>query len=115
MDRALFSDSYSTVFEGDERWRALPVPEGDTYAWDPESTYVQLPPFFAGLTPDPEPVTDITGARALAVLGDSDHHRPHLPRRQHPRQLARRALPGGARGGAARLQQLRVAPRATTR
>jgi aconitate hydratase len=67
------------VFEGDERWRALPVPEGDTYAWDPESTYVQLPPFFAGLTPDPEPVTDVTGARVLAVLGDSittDHISP---------------------------------------
>ena len=79
VDRALFSDSYSTVFEGDERWRALPVPEGDTYAWDPESTYVQLPPFFEGLTPDPSPVTDITGARALAVLGDSittDHISP---------------------------------------
>jgi aconitate hydratase len=79
VDRALFSESYSTVFEGDERWRALPVPEGDTYAWDPESTYVQLPPFFTGLTPEPQPVTDIMGARALAVLGDSittDHISP---------------------------------------
>jgi aconitate hydratase len=79
VDRALFTDSYSTVFEGDERWRALPVPEGDTYAWDPESTYVQLPPFFSRITPEPEPVTDIAGARALAVLGDSittDHISP---------------------------------------
>ena len=79
VDRALFTDSYSTVFEGDERWRALPVPEGDTYAWDPESTYVQLPPFFTDVSPDPPPVTDIVGARALAVLGDSittDHISP---------------------------------------
>ena len=79
VDRKLFTESYSTVFEGDERWRALPVPEGQTYAWDPESTYVQLPPFFSAITPEPPPITDIVGARALAVLGDSittDHISP---------------------------------------
>ncbi|MGD9695512.1 MAG: aconitate hydratase AcnA [Thermoleophilia bacterium] len=79
VDRRLFEESYATVFEGDERWRALPVPEGQTYAWDPESTYVQLPPFFSSITPEPPPVTDIVGARALAVLGDSittDHISP---------------------------------------
>ncbi len=79
VDRALFEKSYATVFEGDERWRALPVPEGQTYAWDPESTYVQLPPFFSTITPEPPPITDIAGARALAVLGDSittDHISP---------------------------------------
>ena len=79
VDRALFEESYATVFEGDERWRALPVPEGQTYAWDPESTYVQLPPFFSSITPEPPPITDIVGARALAVLGDSittDHISP---------------------------------------
>ena len=77
--RSLFEESYATVFEGDDRWRALPVPEGQTYAWDPDSTYVQLPPFFTGITPEPPPVTDIVGARALAVLGDSittDHISP---------------------------------------
>ncbi len=79
VDRKLFTESYATVFEGDERWRALPVPEGQTYAWDPESTYVQLPPFFSSITPEPPPITDIVGARALAVLGDSittDHISP---------------------------------------
>ena len=79
VDRALFEESYSTVFEGDDRWRALPVPDGQTYAWDGDSTYVQLPPFFSSITPEPAPVTDIVGARALAVLGDSittDHISP---------------------------------------
>ena len=79
VDRALFTESYSTVFEGDERWRALPVPDGQTYAWDSESTYVQLPPFFSSITPEPDAITDIVGARALAVLGDSittDHISP---------------------------------------
>jgi aconitate hydratase len=75
----LFSNTYAKVFEGDERWRTLPVPEGGTFAWDPDSTYVRLPPFFEGLAPDPAPIGDIAGARALAVLGDSvttDHISP---------------------------------------
>jgi aconitate hydratase len=75
----LFTESYSTVFEGDERWRALPVPDGSTYDWDPASTYVQLPPFFEGLTPEPPGVPDIRGARVLCVVGDSvttDHISP---------------------------------------
>ena len=79
VDRALFEESYTTVFEGDDRWRALPVPAGQTYAWDSDSTYVQLPPFFTSITPEPAPITDIVGARALAVLGDSittDHISP---------------------------------------
>jgi aconitate hydratase len=79
VDRALFEESYKTVFEGDDRWRALPVPDGQTYAWDGDSTYVQLPPFFSSITPEPAPVTDVVGARALAVLGDSittDHISP---------------------------------------
>ncbi|HMM48181.1 MAG TPA: aconitate hydratase AcnA [Miltoncostaeaceae bacterium] len=71
VDRKLFEESYETVFEGDDRWRSLPVPEGQTYAWDPESTYVQLPSFFENITPEPPAVTDIVDARALAVLGDS--------------------------------------------
>jgi aconitate hydratase len=75
----LFTESYATVFDGDDRWRSLPVPDGDTYEWDGGSTYVQLPPFFEGLTPEPGELTDIEGARALAVLGDSittDHISP---------------------------------------
>ncbi len=75
----LFGASYASVFEGDERWRALPVPAGDTYAWDPESTYVANPPFFTGLSPEPAAFEDVAGARALCVLGDSvttDHISP---------------------------------------
>jgi aconitate hydratase len=75
----LFASSYASVFEGDDRWRALPVPAGDTYAWDPDSTYVANPPFFDDLTAEPGPVSDIVGARALCVLGDSvttDHISP---------------------------------------
>jgi aconitate hydratase len=75
----LFRQSYASVFEGDARWKALPIPAGDRYAWDPDSTYVARPPFFEGLTAEPRPVSDVTGARVLAVLGDSvttDHISP---------------------------------------
>ena len=83
MDSAItedmFTKDYADVFRGDERWRSLPTPEGDTFAWDPDSTYVRRPPYFEGMTPEPEPVTDIDGARVLAKLGDSvttDHISP---------------------------------------
>ncbi|HYH92975.1 MAG TPA: aconitate hydratase [Candidatus Saccharimonadales bacterium] len=79
IDPELFRRTYAVVFEGDERWRALPIPEGDRYAWADDSTYVAKPPFFDGLTFESRPVTDIVGARALAVLGDSvttDHISP---------------------------------------
>ncbi len=75
----LFRSTYASVFEGDDRWRALPVPEGDRYEWDPASSYIAAPPFFAGLEPKPGPIEGISGARALAVLGDSvttDHISP---------------------------------------
>src|SRR6185369_14615190 len=73
------TDSYADVFKGDERWRNLPTPEGKTFDWDPKSTYVRKPPYFDGMPAEPEPVTDITGARVLALLGDSvttDHISP---------------------------------------
>ncbi len=75
----MFTSSYGEVFAGDERWNSLAVPEGDRFAWDADSTYVRLPPFFEGLSPEPEPIDDIEGARVLAVLGDSvttDHISP---------------------------------------
>jgi aconitate hydratase len=75
----LFRKEYGTVFDGDEEWRALPAPQGSRYAWDAASTYVQEPPFFQGLPPEPAPLRDIAGARVLAVLGDSvttDHISP---------------------------------------
>jgi len=75
----LFTTSYRTVFDGDERWQSLPVPAGDTYVWDAGSTYVQRPPFFENLGDAVGDLEDISGARALAVLGDSvttDHISP---------------------------------------
>jgi len=75
----MFTTQYASVFEGDERWRSLPTPEGDTFEWDGESTYVRKPPYFDGMTLAPQPVTDISNARVLALLGDSvttDHISP---------------------------------------
>jgi aconitate hydratase len=79
VDPALFRETYATVFEGDDRWRSLPIPAGSRYAWDPASTYIARPPFFDGLRLDPPPLTPIVDARALVVLGDSvttDHISP---------------------------------------
>ncbi|WP_134765882.1 aconitate hydratase AcnA [Nocardioides sp. 1609] len=75
----MFSDSYQDVFAGDETWQSLPTPEGKTFEWDPESTYVRKPPYFDGMPDEPTPVTDIDGARVLLKLGDSvttDHISP---------------------------------------
>src|SRR5439155_4989370 len=75
----MFRAQYADVFHGDDRWRELPVPSGDRFAWDPESTYIRNPPFFEDLKMDTAPVRDITGARLLALLGDSittDHISP---------------------------------------
>ncbi len=74
-----YQRQYANVFDGDERWRTLPVPTGDRFAWDGESTYIRRPTFLENLSMTPAPLTDITGARALAVLGDSittDHISP---------------------------------------
>ena len=76
---AMFQQTYAVVFEGDERWRKLDVPLGQTYAWDSASTYIKEPPYFDGITKTPGAVSDIKGARVLAVLGDSvttDHISP---------------------------------------
>jgi aconitate hydratase len=75
----VFQRNYASVFDGDDRWRNLPVPEGDRYAWDPASTYVARPPFFDGIADEPAEPGDIVGARVLAMLGDSvttDHISP---------------------------------------
>ena len=75
----MFTDSYADVFAGDQQWQSLPTPEGETFAWDPDSTYVRKPPYFDGMPADPVPVTDIAGARVLLRLGDSittDHISP---------------------------------------
>ncbi|GIF67785.1 aconitate hydratase [Asanoa ishikariensis] len=75
----MFTRDYADVFTGDEAWQSLPTPSGDTFAWDASSTYVRKPPYFEGMARDPQPVTDIHGARVLAKLGDSvttDHISP---------------------------------------
>ncbi len=79
IDPGLFERTYATVFDGDERWRALPIPDGDRYAWEADSTYVARPPYFDGMTMEPAPISGIAGARVLAILGDSvttDHISP---------------------------------------
>jgi len=79
VDPELFRETYGSVFEGDEQWRSIDIPSGDRYAWDAASTYIANPPFFGSLTAEPAPLTDIVGARALALLGDSvttDHISP---------------------------------------
>src|SRR5438128_3803431 len=75
----MFKKEYGEVFEGDERWKKMPTPEGELFAWDPNSTYVRAAPYFEGMTKTPSQPKDITGARVLAVLGDSvttDHISP---------------------------------------
>lgn len=79
ISQEMFTKNYADVFKGDERWRNLPTPEGNTFEWAEESTYVRKPPYFDGMSAEPEPVTDIKGARVLALLGDSvttDHISP---------------------------------------
>lgn len=75
----MFAKDYADVFAGDQQWQSLPTPEGETFAWDEQSTYVRKPTYFEGMPTQPEPVTDIEGARVLLKLGDSvttDHISP---------------------------------------
>jgi aconitate hydratase len=79
VKREQFEKEYSAVFEGDQQWRDLPTPVGETYTWDENSTYVALPPYFAGMTMTPPGITPITGAKVLGMFGDSittDHISP---------------------------------------
>ncbi|WP_253781371.1 aconitate hydratase AcnA [Nonomuraea roseoviolacea] len=79
IGRDMFERDYADVFKGDDHWRSLPIPTGDTFEWDPDSTYVRKAPYFEGMPEKPEPVTDIAGARVLVKVGDSvttDHISP---------------------------------------
>ncbi|WP_306094330.1 aconitate hydratase AcnA [Qipengyuania flava] len=79
IDRDMFVSRYADVYKGDEHWQAIKVEASDTYRWNPTSTYVASPPFFEGMEMTPAPVTDITDAKPLAILGDSvttDHISP---------------------------------------
>ena len=79
INSEMFTRQYAGVFDGDSRWQSLPTPTGDTFSWDPKSTYVRKPPYFDGMTMQPKPVVDVLDARVLAKLGDSvttDHISP---------------------------------------
>ncbi|WP_145011058.1 aconitate hydratase AcnA [Pseudomonas oryzihabitans] len=79
LDTAMFHKQYGAVFDGDEKWQAIQVPDAETYVWDGDSTYIQNPPFFEGIAGDPPRIADIHDARILALLGDSvttDHISP---------------------------------------
>jgi len=79
VQQSMFTKQYGEVYDGDEQWNSMPVPEGDTYAWEGDSTYVKLPPYFVDLPRQPQPVEDLHGARVLALVGDSittDHISP---------------------------------------
>ena len=79
ITEAMYTSGYKDVFAGDERWQALPTPDSEQFEWDPQSTYVRNPPYFENMPAEPQPVTDIHGARVLAKLGDSvttDHISP---------------------------------------
>ena len=79
MTKAIFKAKYASVFEGDTNWKKVKAPVGETYRWEMGSTYVQNPPYFEGITMTPKPVTDIEGARILALFGDkitTDHISP---------------------------------------
>ena len=107
----MFTRDYADVFEGDDRWRALPVPSGDTFAWDADSTYVRRPPYFedmGGQARAGHRHPRRAGARDAGRLGD---HRPHLAGGRDQGRQPGGPLPHRARGGAARLQLLRLAAR----
>ena len=105
-----FEREYGRIFDGDEHWAMLPSPTGTLYEWDPESTYVQEPPYFDGRHDGAEPLGDIVGGPGPGIAGRLDHHRPHLAGRLDQARLPRRALPGCQGRRAAGLQQLRNPP-----
>ena len=107
----MFSKDYADVFAGTEQWQNLPTPTGDTFEWDAQSTYVRKPPYFDGMPAEPTPVEDISGARTLAVLGDSVTTDHISPGRLDQGRLPRRQVPARARRRPPRLQLLRLPPR----
>ena len=86
VKREQFTTQYADVFKGDERWQAIVAPSGDQYAWDANSTYVQNPPYFDGMTMTPPGIRPINGAKGARHVRRFHHHRPHLARRFHRRR-----------------------------
>ena len=110
----MFRKSYAEVFDGDERWNSLEVPTGDRFAWS-DSTYVRQPPFFEGMPVEPEPLSDVEGARVLALLGDSITTDHISPAGSIKRDGPAGALPAGARRRAASTSTPMARAAATTR
>lgn len=107
----MFSKSYQDVFAGDAQWQALSIPTGNTFEWDPQSTYVRKPPYFEGMTMETTPVSDIAGRPCAGEAGRLGHHRPHLPGRCDQGRHPGRQVPHRARRRAPRLQLVRFPPR----
>ena len=112
IESDMFRKSYGEVFEGDENWESLEIPEGDRYEWGEDSTYVKRPPYFEGMPADaPEGFDEIKGAKRDRPARRQRDHRPHLARPARSRRTRRRAVPDRERRGAARVQLIRLAPR----
>ncbi len=107
----MFRKEYADVFTGDEHWRALPIPEGDLYAWDSQSTYIKNPPYFEGMQKKPGSLSDLRGLRAHRHSRRQRHHRSHFSRRLDSRRHAGRKIFDRKRRSADGLQLLRRAPR----
>ena len=107
----MFRTQYAQVFEGDAMWQALPVPTGDRFAWDDESTYIRRPPFLEGLAPEPAPPVEIAGRPGAGRARRQHHDRPHLAGWLDQDGQPGRAVPRRSRRGSEGLQLVRRAPR----
>ena len=111
----MFQSTYADVFTGDEQWRDLPVPEGELFEWEPDSTYVRRPPYFDDMPPTPQPFEDIAGARCLVMLGDSVTTDHISPGRLDQARRARRASTWSSTASSGRTSTRTARAAATTR
>ena len=111
----MFNKSYQDVFAGDAQWQALPIPTGNTFEWDPQSTYVRKPPYFEGMTMEPDPGHRHRRRPRAGQARRLGHHRPHLPGRCDQGRHPGRQVPHRARRRAPRLQLATAPAAATTR
>ena len=109
IESKMFTSSYDSVYDGDERWQHLDVPTGDSYAWDPTSTYVRQPPYFEGMSHGAGAAGGCARRPGAGRPRRQRHHRPHLTGRQHPARRPSGAVADRRRSGPSRLQLLRRA------
>ena len=93
-----FDDEYSGIFKGDAKWQGMPAPQGAVFEWDPDSTYIREPPFFIDIAAERAPARRHRGGPGAGAPRRLDNHRPHLPRRHDPAELAGRQVPAGTTG-----------------